>query len=535
MYCKYCGTEIEEGSVFCKNCGAKIESTEVTETQGKKENKENKENKEKKKSSVMKKFLIAAVIFIIIGAVLSSLGGDDGEGNDEYVVLVQNGYLGEFTDATIEEIVEANFEGEDRNFFWSSQEMDGERVVGFFTYLDGEDLEDATGVLFRICSDETFRVEDYTEGGNEEFESTEIADILNHWYITWYVKNEIGADASAEELYVGVQELIENRLDQISAVAVLYGASQDYSGERSELSKVIDGIENEEFSITELSYYYYKDILEMYTEGANYALGQLSDTELSSYADYTEDELIKELGVSQNPMGYYPDDDAINFMCVDGKVYLIMLRIVNTLDANYSLFGIRVGEEKDVVLDRLGEDFTLLESYAIEGGQREAYMELATGYLLGIDYGEDDKITNISYTLEDMSEMYSDPPEDLGEYSINSTQSGEETEDGLYEIIPGYTYMSDQSNEEYGDFRLYMNLVFNEDRSISVYGWGYENYILSDNCFVEETVFFSDSDEYASRYDSDDGNFSLIESLQYGFYTAMSDYNYFTGDFYLVE
>ena len=41
-------------------------------------------------------------------------------------------------------------------------------------------------------------------------------------------------------------------------------------------------------------------------------------------------------------------------------------------------------------------------------------------------------------------------------------------------------------------------------------------------------------EKFASPGHTDDGDFYLYESKEYGYYTAMSDYNYFTGDFYLV-
>lgn len=31
MYCKHCGTDVEENGKFCQNCGAEVESTPVTQ------------------------------------------------------------------------------------------------------------------------------------------------------------------------------------------------------------------------------------------------------------------------------------------------------------------------------------------------------------------------------------------------------------------------------------------------------------------------------------------------------------------------
>jgi len=135
---------------------------------------------------------------------------------------------------------------------------------------------------------------------------------------------------------------------------------------------------------------------------------------------------------------------------------------------------------------------------------------------------------------EEANEIQGEQDETISSGSDLEAEVAAEIENEVYEVTPGYTYESDQSNEEIGDFRLYMNLTFNGDDSISVFGWGYENEVLSENCFVEETVRWLESDEYTDAYVSDDGDFYLYQSLEYGYFTAMSDDNYFTGDFYLV-
>lgn len=270
---------------------------------------------------------------------------------------------------------------------------------------------------------------------------------------------------------------------------------------------------------------------------------KLKNTELSDYADYTEDELAEELGVEKTESGYYPDDDNINFMCLEGKVYLIRLDITHPADSQYSLFGIQLGENAGDVRDTLSASFDFVDTVMLDTEQEDLYLEKDTGYTLMIDYNSELQIIRMSCILEadetagEMEEVngaQEEQDEIISSDSELEAEVAEEIRNEACEVIPGYTYESDQSNEEIGDFRLYMNLTFNEDDSIYVFGWGYENQVLSENCFVEETVRLLDSDEYTNEYVSDDGDFYLYESKEYGYYTAMSDYNYFTGDFYLV-
>lgn len=255
--------------------------------------------------------------------------------------------------------------------------------------------------------------------------------------------------------------------------------------------------------------------------------GNQAYTELSRYADLTEEELLEEMGFEKTESGCYPNDDYINFVCDWGRVYLIRLDTDHVGDSGYSLFGIRLGDDAEDARDILSSEFELTATRKTDTEQSDVYVENSTGYGLVIDYDSDFRIIRISYVMESSGESGAggtEPPEEAGE-----------AESPAFEIIPGYTYESDQSDEEIGDFRLYMNLTYNEDGSISVYGWGFENYELSENCLVDEVVYPVSSDEYVNEYESENGDFSLFQSLEYDSYTAMSDYNYFTGDFYPVS
>lgn len=267
MFCKKCGAQLEEGAVFCQNCGNKIDENIPKE---KKEPENQKKTLKKKKMSV-KKWLLVVLGLLAVSIIGSTLFGSNntGEETSEYIAMVQEGYLGEFTDATVKEIFDDNFSLTGMHLDWTCAEIDGVPIVGFHAYLDGESIEDATAVLFEIHSNETFKVAGYAEGENEGFEMTEIADRLNYWYLNWYVKNKIGIDASEEEIMYGMQTLIRDKFDKISGSAVLYGAAKEYAGDRSELSKEIDGSEPLGMSVTELINYYGDNILDIYTAGTD--------------------------------------------------------------------------------------------------------------------------------------------------------------------------------------------------------------------------------------------------------------------------
>lgn len=106
-----------------------------------------------------------------------------------------------------------------------------------------------------------------------------------------------------------------------------------------------------------------------------------------------------------------------------------------------------------------------------------------------------------------------------------------EPEKPSYEIIPYETYESNQGEE----LMLYANLTWNDDYSVDIHGFGYENGEFSDRLITEEHLIPVPDTE--SSYQSEDGSVDMIFTDD--FISIMSDSISdadvsFTGDFYLV-
>ena len=250
MYCEHCGAQLEEGAVFCQNCGAKVEAegtqnlkqtvkqeTQFSETQ----------HVKRKKAGVWKWILAAAGIVVVALAGFLLFAGEK-----DYISLVQSGYLGEYTDATVQEILETYFKTDGMTVEWTGTELDGVPCVGFHAYPEGETLNDGTTILFRICGRKVFQAADMGGNGYDDLKATDIAYWLNFYYMNWYVISQAGADSTGEARLPVLQELVQNKLDKVSGTAVLYGASADYSGDRSELYKVAGDSALIDLSATEL-------------------------------------------------------------------------------------------------------------------------------------------------------------------------------------------------------------------------------------------------------------------------------------------
>src|SRR5699024_10539892 len=165
---------------------------------------------------------------------------------------VQSGYLGEYTDATVQEILETYFKTDGMTVEWTGTELDGVPCVGFHAYPEGETLNDGTTILFRSCGRKVFQAADMGGNGYDDLKATDIAYWLNFYYMNWYVISQAGADSTGEARLPVLQELVQNKLDKVSGTAVLYGASADYSGDRSELYKVAGDSALIDLSATEL-------------------------------------------------------------------------------------------------------------------------------------------------------------------------------------------------------------------------------------------------------------------------------------------
>ena len=236
MFCEHCGAQLEEGAVFCQNCGAKVaveEKQTVKQTVKQEVPQPVKQAQKRNKTGVWKWILAAAGIVVVALAGFLLLGGEE-----DYISLVQNGYLGEYTDATVQEILETYFKTDGMTVDWTGTELDGVPCVGFHAYPEGENLNDGTTILFRVCGRKVFQAADMGGNGYDDLEATDIAYWLNFYYMNWYVISQAGADSTGEARLPVLQELVQNKLDKVSGTAVLYGASADYSGDRGELYEV---------------------------------------------------------------------------------------------------------------------------------------------------------------------------------------------------------------------------------------------------------------------------------------------------------
>lgn len=236
MFCPNCGTQIEDNTAFCPTCGTPLKkktdaaqpATMAGDDPGV-DSANNNGNKARKKNAKKKWFIIGGVtvILIIVACLMASPSGSTSV--ERNIQTVQTGYLGEYTDITVQEL----FDGYYQTMLgceaaWDGGETEEGKQIVQVTYSSA-DMDDTT-IQFTMLNDQVFEVTAFVDPLLTIEQATDLPAELNYIYLLLYTsqhESEVG-NANFEQALV-------DRLDQISGSAVLYGASADYTGDRSEL------------------------------------------------------------------------------------------------------------------------------------------------------------------------------------------------------------------------------------------------------------------------------------------------------------
>ena len=171
-----------------------------------------------------------AVVLILIAVMIGTSGGNAGStSTDTYIETVQNGYLGEFTDMTVQELLSSYYEDQlGCTAEWDGGENDDGQQIVEVKYTD-ETVGDTT-IQFKMLDEQVFKISAFHDPNTEIEKASDLAAELNSLYFMAYTtKHETELD-SAEKMKAFIDEL-----DQISGSAVLYGAAANYTGDRAQL------------------------------------------------------------------------------------------------------------------------------------------------------------------------------------------------------------------------------------------------------------------------------------------------------------
>lgn len=267
MFCPNCGTEFEEGVNFCPKCGTKRPQSALATENGPNQPKSlsqaadtpaavpksvslpsdtlpiNSENvaphKKKRKLPLILGALGAIIVILIL--LVTFFGNED----SPEITTVKNGYLGEFTDMTVEEILDGYYSGllgyEEGT--WDSGITDDGTTIVQIDYVN-EMLGNIT-IQFSMLDEDCFKATAFVDPLEDVESVTDLLAALNKFYVLSYEVQYPEAERANVE-----KELLE-RLNSINATSVRYGASKDYTGDRAQLYQMF-GDSQLEMSVVEL-------------------------------------------------------------------------------------------------------------------------------------------------------------------------------------------------------------------------------------------------------------------------------------------
>ena len=265
MFCKYCGNEIDKDAAFCDKCGKPV-YRESPQNNRKAAHRKGKYRR-KRRSRIMPVLCIIGIAILCIGIVGlgTSLMGPADDHLRDAATVVQNGYLGEYTDITVKEILDNYYGMLYENEEWDGGTTDSGTVIVQARYYDEGMEEDATTIQFTMLNEECFKITAFVDPLNPVEKATDLLAAMNYNYLLAYMgeNRAVAGDSVAEKAFIA-------RLDQISGSAVQYGAAADYTGNRATICE-IDGqtpldvsvamlLDN--YGLLDMSYYWDTDILE---------------------------------------------------------------------------------------------------------------------------------------------------------------------------------------------------------------------------------------------------------------------------------
>lgn len=185
---------------------------------------ENESDNDVKKGGCLKSILYLLAIVLLF----NMCGTDEVYDPTDDIAMVQSGYLGEYTDVPVQELL----------WFLYSHFSDSQKWEGFLcdegypivqvTYTRDDAPDDPTIIQFSITNQQ-FVLSAFSDSLIGVEEITDLYGVLNYSYLEW--KNQ-----AYQGDYPYDPELIA-WLNNISGSAVMYGASKHYTGNRSTLNQ----------------------------------------------------------------------------------------------------------------------------------------------------------------------------------------------------------------------------------------------------------------------------------------------------------
>lgn len=265
LYCKYCGERLEPGSAFCVKCGKPLRPQNNPAGGQNRPQAPREDNRSKpfgkeesftyesrrpapRSSSKGGKFaqkrssprapilrivgVIALCTVLVVGAfaLIGNLGEPSTKKN---IKTVQNGYLGEFTNLTVKEILDNSCGMMYEDSVWDGGETDSGKKIVQVKFFNESFETDPMVIQFTMLDRDCFKITSYVDPISPIEKSTDLFAEMNWNYLTAYLGQDETIVGNKAKEYSFFQHL-----DQISGSAVQYGAAANYHGDRAKLCEL---------------------------------------------------------------------------------------------------------------------------------------------------------------------------------------------------------------------------------------------------------------------------------------------------------
>ena len=236
MYCKYCGSEIDDDAEFCPECGKPQSKVRQNSSGQQPHHRGGRYQLQKKKKHVWPIVVATAIVTILV--IMGFFAAGDyfqKRSLNQTVDLVQNGYLGEYTDLTVMTIFDRVYSRHYDSKSWTGFEADSGDTVVEAKYYNKNKPETAAVVQFTMLDERCFRVS-YLHDPEYETES-DFEDLIflhMHYFAALLMPKYGNSDEIPDLEFEVVSEFLEP-YNGITLSSARYGASADYTGGRTNI------------------------------------------------------------------------------------------------------------------------------------------------------------------------------------------------------------------------------------------------------------------------------------------------------------
>ncbi len=260
MFCKHCGKVLDDNSQFCSHCGQRVirQSAQPQERPVRKKSApapdagRNRGRYRKQQKSSIIPLLCGAVVILLCGILIyvgiRMMGITGKSDQTDHIPVVQNGYLGVYTDITVRNLLRESIGQSYTEEVWDGGATDeGAEIVEVRFFNRGSET-DAAIVQFAMLNDQCFKVITYIDPSAEKQvrSSEDLYTALQYQYIGIYAqKNQLYVDQESD-----YQKLVAH-ISQAPVSAIKYGAAANYSGVRQDICR-LEGLVPTDMEVVDL-------------------------------------------------------------------------------------------------------------------------------------------------------------------------------------------------------------------------------------------------------------------------------------------